>query len=370
MERRAQEELLLLLRDAMKIGGAAIEMRIRKFASVIRSTDEALALAVTPLVSGARSLRRSIFEELPVDAESKLPLVREEPAEVQRGRPILPAHLHGELDRIVHERLAADRLHMVGLAPVRSVLMDGPPGVGKTMTAGWLATQLKLPLVTLDLASVMSSYLGRTGANLRSVLSHAQTQPCVLLLDEFDAIAKRRHDDGDVGELKRLVTVILQAIDDWTSTSLLVAATNHGELLDPAVWRRFDVNLRFELPSAEERLALLTQCGVDPALATAIATVAQGQTLSAISRAVDRARKQEFLAVRSFAESLVDWAVSTTSDAKDATKAAVMLRRELNIVLLHEQGMSAREIAETVGASHTTALRALKKMKGDSFVQA
>src|SRR2546427_8279310 len=102
----------------------------------------------------------------------------------------------------------------------------------------------------------MSSYLGKTGANVRAVLSHAQEQPCVLLLDEFDAIAKRRDDDSDVGELKRLVTVILQTIDDWQPTSLLVAATNHSDLLDPAVWRRFDVTLQFDLPNHKQRTAL------------------------------------------------------------------------------------------------------------------
>src|SRR5690606_32775240 len=104
------------------------------------------------------------------------------------------------------------------------------------------------PLLILDLASVMSSYLGRTGTNLRHVLDYAKSLDCVLLLDELDAIAKRRDDRGEIGELKRLVTVLLQQIDDWPPKSLLIAATNHADLLDPALWRRFDVTLEFPIP--------------------------------------------------------------------------------------------------------------------------
>ena len=94
----------------------------------------------------------------------------------------------------------------------------------------------------------MSSYLGRTGSNIRHVLDYAKGVDGVLLLDELDAIAKRRDDATDVGELKRLVTVLLQEIDDWPSSGLLIAATNHPGLLDPAVWRRFELRVSFPMP--------------------------------------------------------------------------------------------------------------------------
>jgi SpoVK/Ycf46/Vps4 family AAA+-type ATPase len=103
----------------------------------------------------------------------------------------------------------------------------------------------------LNLGSVMSSFLGRTGANLRQVLAYASKQPCVLLLDELDAIAKRRDDRGEIGELKRLVTVLIQQIDDWPSSGVLLAATNHPDLLDPAIWRRFDLHVEFPIPNEE-----------------------------------------------------------------------------------------------------------------------
>lgn len=126
------------------------------------------------------------------------------------------------------------------------------------MAAQWVAAQLGLPLAVLDLSSVMSSLLGKTGINLRYAFDYAKQSECVLLLDELDAIGKRRADDSDVGELKRLVTVLLQQVDDWPDgAGLILGATNHPELLDAAVWRRFDLTVRFREPDAELRRAAI-----------------------------------------------------------------------------------------------------------------
>ncbi len=119
------------------------------------------------------------------------------------------------------------------------------------MAAGWMASQLGLPLHVIDLAMLMSSLLGGSAANLRAVIDFAKGSPCVLFLDEIDAIAKRRGDDADVGEAKRLVTVLLQELDAWPASSVLLAATNHPELLDPAAWRRFEVVAQFRLPGRD-----------------------------------------------------------------------------------------------------------------------
>lgn len=162
--------------------------------------------------------------------------------------PLLDDKLMTELRRVITERRESAALSRAGLAPTRSCLFIGPPGVGKTMAAGWIASQLDLPLHVVDLGTLMSGLLGGSAANLRAVMDFAKRSPCVLFLDEIDAVAKRRSDDADVGEAKRLVTVLLQELDGWPSSSLLLAATNHPELLDPAAWRRFEAVAQFRLP--------------------------------------------------------------------------------------------------------------------------
>lgn len=365
MNPKAQEELLKLLQDAIKVGGAALEMRARRFASLVRPTDEPLAKAIAPLVAGnaEHALRRAQTQvATPIDADSKLPLVRIDPADTLRAEPLLTEGLREQIDQLLREHLSADRLLAAGFSPAKSVLLSGPPGVGKTMTAGWLAYRLGLPLLTLDLASVMSSYLGKTGANLRAVLSHAQEQPCVLLLDEFDAIAKRRDDDSDVGELKRLVTVILQTIDDWKPTSLLVAATNHSDLLDPAVWRRFDVTLKFELPDHKQRTALLISGGVDPELAQLISEQGEGQTLATINRTLNSAHKNALLNNTDFYYELCGMLLRHL-DSQEVSSKQRRSQRDLETFIKRKQGFTLREIANDLNISHTTVKRSIEKIK-------
>ena len=189
---------------------------------------------------------------VPVDSDSRFQLLRVEVEPNLPNEPVYPAMVQQTLDRLVAERLRISALLNAHLEPTRTVLFTGPPGVGKTLAARWLAREMNRPLLILDLSAVMSSYLGRTGANLRHVLEYAKSIDCVLLLDELDAIAKRRDDFGEIGELKRLVTVLLQQLDDWPSTGILISATNHSKLLDPAVWRRFEQRIEFPLPEQNE----------------------------------------------------------------------------------------------------------------------
>jgi len=145
----------------------------------------------------------------------------------------------------------ADKLNSLGLGVPNTLLLYGPPGCGKTKCAYLISKELQLPLVIARLDSLISSYLGTTAKNIRFIFEFAQKMPCVLFLDEFDAIAKARDDNNELGELKRVVNSLLQNVDSMSNDSLLLAATNHERLLDSAVWRRFDYKLEIELPDIE-----------------------------------------------------------------------------------------------------------------------
>ena len=183
--------------------------------------------------------------------DSRLQLLRHEVVFELDVEPIYDEGTWDALNQIVSERRKRELLERAGLSPTRTLLFTGPPGVGKSLAARWLARELGLPLFTLDLSAVMSSFLGRTGTNVRHILDYAKQTDCILLLDELDALAKRRDDVTEIGELKRLVTVLLQELDDWPVGALLIAATNHPLLLDPAVWRRFELKVEFPLPDID-----------------------------------------------------------------------------------------------------------------------
>lgn len=145
-----------------------------------------------------------------------------------------------------------DELESVGVPINPTLLLHGRPGTGKSKLASSLAAALQLPLITARADALISSYLGSTSKNIRSLLEYAQVEPCVLFLDEFDAIAKARDDRNEIGELKRVVVSLLQNIDNLGDT-ILVAATNHVHLLDPAIGRRFHYKLELLEPRASER---------------------------------------------------------------------------------------------------------------------
>jgi SpoVK/Ycf46/Vps4 family AAA+-type ATPase len=235
---------------------------LQRSARRLRATHPDIAAALTTVLREAPTrtspLRSVSAAPMPVDGDSRLPLLRIDTTGFGRKEPILDEKTRRVLHQLVDERRHGARLLQAGLTPSRAALFVGPPGVGKTMAAQWLAAQLGLPLAVLDLSSVMSSLLGKTGINLRYAFDYAKQSECVLLLDELDAIGKRRGDDSDVGELKRLVTVLLQQVDDWPDgAGLILGATNHPELLDAAVWRRFDVTVPFHTPDADLRRAAI-----------------------------------------------------------------------------------------------------------------
>jgi SpoVK/Ycf46/Vps4 family AAA+-type ATPase len=266
---------------------------------------------------------------------------------------LLSTEIEETLNQLIQERQQVERLASMGLSPTRSAIFVGKPGVGKTLTARWLASQLRVPLYVLDLAAVMSSLLGRSGSNLRAALDFAKRSPCVLLLDEIDAIAKRRSDDTDVGELKRLVTVILQEVDEWPATGLLLAATNHPDLIDPALWRRFDLLVEFKLPDRSAIRAAITQfLGRDLELFSRwidVLTFAfDGESFSNIERELQRFRRSIALGTASDAN-LVEEFVRSRSLTLDR-KAKI----ELAVQLAKQSRLSQHAVSAVTGVSRDT----------------
>ena len=183
----------------------------------------------------------------------------------------------------------------------------GPPGCGKTLAAEVLANALSLPLVLVRLDSLISSFLGETAANLRKIFDYIEKHPVVALFDEFDALTKDRGDSADHGELKRSVNAVLQMLDGYRGQSILIATTNYDSLLDPAVWRRFDETILFDLPNTEQvkRLLSLKLSGVrrnfEPT-DTKLATLFKGMSHADIERVIRRAIKEMILQGREFLE--------------------------------------------------------------------
>ncbi|MEH6998528.1 MAG: ATP-binding protein [Limnobacter sp.] len=292
-------------------------------------------------------------QTLPVDDESRLSLLKVFKDEPDHEQPLLSIHLEETLGQLIQERRQTERLASMGLSPTRSAIFVGPPGVGKTLTARWLASQLGVPLYVLDLTAVMSSLLGRSGSNLRAALDFSKRGPCVLLLDEIDAIAKRRSDDTDIGELKRLVTVILQEVDEWPSTSLLLAATNHAELIDPALWRRFDLVIDFKTPEMPAvKQAIKRFLGQDHALfgrwIDILTFVFNGESFSDIERDLQRFRRAVALGTASDADLIEEFVKSR------ALVLGHQERIDLAVLLTKQTRLSQHTISDITGVSRDT----------------
>jgi SpoVK/Ycf46/Vps4 family AAA+-type ATPase len=211
----------------------------------------------------------------------------------------LPEVLGARLERVLTEQRERDRLREHGFSPMRKLLLVGPPGTGKTMTAAALAGELGLPLFSIQLDGLITKYMGETAAKLRLVFDAIQSTRGVYLFDEFDALGGERGSKNDVGEIRRVLNSFLQFLEQDDSDSIVLGATNHVGLLDRALFRRFDAVLEYSLPTEEiatrvmrGRLALLDTSNIEW---HAAAKAAEGLSHAEIAMACEQAAKNAIL---------------------------------------------------------------------------
>ncbi|MEB2349685.1 MAG: AAA family ATPase [Comamonadaceae bacterium] len=208
---------------------------------------------------------------------------------------VLDAEMAEQLDRIMSEQKYHSRIREHGLSPRRKLLLVGPPGTGKTMTASVLAGELGIPLFSVRLDALITKFMGETAAKLRQIFDAISDVRGVYFFDEFDAIGSQRGLANDVGEIRRVLNSFLQMIEGDQSHSLIVAATNHVGILDYALFRRFDDVIEYRLPSAPQASKLiqsrLGKFAPKPFLLKAITAKAEGLSYAEIRRAVDESIK-------------------------------------------------------------------------------
>ncbi len=212
---------------------------------------------------------------------------------------ILSSETQSRIDRIVIEQRQKDKLHDFGLLPRRKMLFTGPPGTGKTLTASVLAAELKLPLYTIVLDSLITRYMGETASKLRLVFDHIKQTRAIYFFDEFDAIGTQRGSQNDVGEIRRVLNSFLLFVEQDTSESIIIAATNHPELLDKALYRRFDDIIPFEKPDKENIKKIiinrLSQFKLNGIRWPSVIGKATGLSSAEITRACEDAAKEAVL---------------------------------------------------------------------------
>ncbi len=203
------------------------------------------------------------------------------------------------IDRVLLKQRQREKILAHGLGPLRKLLLIGPPGTGKTMTAAALAGELSVPLFTIQLDGLITKYLGETAAKLRLIFEAIRQTRAVYLFDEFDALGGERATKNEVGEIRRVLNSFLQFLEQDDSDSIIVAATNHPQILDKALFRRFDSVIEYRLPSQgliegvmRARLALLDTSHVEW---SNIVEAAKGLSHSDLTRACEHAAKNAIL---------------------------------------------------------------------------
>ncbi|MBD3342382.1 MAG: AAA family ATPase [Candidatus Lokiarchaeota archaeon] len=193
---------------------------------------------------------------IPRDPTREIPLLDIKSFTIEPKQLIVPLKIKRDLNQIINQYNKRHVLEIYNLKNISKILFFGPPGCGKTLSAKLISSQLHLPLVYVRFDGLISSYLGETSANLRQVFDFVSDGDWILFFDEFDVIGKTRQDMNDNGEMKRVINSFLQQLDNYEGNAIIICATNFHISLDPAIWRRFDEMIFFDLPNTEDRIEM------------------------------------------------------------------------------------------------------------------
>lgn len=304
----------------------------------------------------------------PRDKDSLLELYDIIHSKISLSDVVLPKNQRKLLLLILEEHRNNSKLAQHNLPPANRLLLCGPPGCGKTMTAHAIAHELNLPMAYVRIDGLISSYLGQTSVNIRKIFSSVGNQNIVLFLDEFDAIAKKRDDGHEMGELKRVVTALLQNFDNMPSNVFLIAATNHEHLLDPAIFRRFNYIINIGYPDADQRYELIQRWFRDFDIETDVDI--QKLTDLTADRSVAQIKELVISAAKRF--------VTTDKPVNMEDMVELLIQQMTNnangicvvdaAADINSKGISVRMIAKAIGMPHNTLSYQINKLKKNDEV--
>lgn len=364
-EQQFSEALNTLIKDEEKKGNIPTATRFRKAYDQNQKKKSGGPVSNPAVGSSAVFFSSASQTVAPRDKDSLLELYEIVYSETTFDEVVLPGNQKTIIQQFVDEQNNAANLKKHNIPAANRLLLCGPPGCGKTMTAYAIGNALNLPIAYVRLDGLVSSYLGQTSTNLRKVFDSVKNQRIILFLDEFDAIAKKRDDTNELGELKRVVTTLLQNFDNLPSNVILIAATNHEHLLDPAIWRRFNFTITLDLPALEQRKALiqngLSKYDINAKIDIgAIAKVTEGMSGALIEELMLAAAKRFLI------EGTLKTADVTAILIQQKTKYSDNNEESMKVICeMLDRGVSLRAAASALGISHSTLEYQVKKFRGE-----
>lgn len=367
----SDSNLVSLISASFDADYSEVRRATNKIAQEISDTNIDLAKQIKSIArkKGVPLRSSGYLDNLPSDPKSKMDLVEE------AEWPVTPLFLNESENNIystfIDDVNNSDKLIEHGLSSRLNLILAGPPGTGKTLLAGHIASKLNKPLYLVKLDSVVSSLLGDTAKNIRNVFDFSSRKNSVLFLDEIDAVAKVRDDKYEIGELKRVVNTLIQALDSMDDSSVVIAATNHPKLLDPAIWRRFPYSIEINYPDLDLRRVMweyyLFNDSFDSQVVKGLAVISDGLSGADIKNLSHAARRRSVLDSKDINLPRTVEAIlkSTTSRTATPIKDEVDYndKKKISIDLFKSYNMQQADIGKLLSISRQSVSNYLKELK-------